>query len=379
MKTASPYLKRFAAWVTASTDSLRFNPYVRATVIIICLQILFVSFKIGVFWWAINYVQSVTVDTISEHVALASQGLATPESLAEEITRVRREVLVYTFTVLVALTAAFGFLITRFALLPTRNSLQFQKRFIGNVAHEIRTPMAIIKTNTEVALMDPALPKDTREVYEETITELNRMSETINNLLTFDNLVRPGSMKMVPVDMKGLVEKVAERHEELAESRGVALQVHANEAYVSGNGVALEQVVTNLVKNAINYTKKNEGKTVSVSVGHDVDGRVVVSVADEGIGIAQKDLYHIFEPFYRADTSRARGIGTGSSGLGLAIVNEIVRLHHGSISIRSTPNTGTTFKVFLPRSHGKTHSEAHYSDGVGGPSEVSVDFSRTDS
>lgn len=378
MKMASPYLKRFAAWVTASTDSLRFNPYVRATVIIICLQIILVSIKIGVFWWAINYVQTVTVDTISEHITLAAQGLATPESLAEEITKVRREVLMYTFAGLVALTAIFGFLITRFALRPTRNSLQFQKRFIGNVAHEIRTPMAIIKTNTEVALMDPTLPKDTREVYEETITELNRMSETINNLLTFDNLVRPGSMKMIPVDMKALVEKVAERHEELAESRGVGLSLKAQEACVDGNAVALEQVVTNLVKNAINYTKKDEGKAVTLEVGYDSDNRVVITVADQGIGIAQKDLYHIFEPFYRADTSRARGIGTGSSGLGLAIVNEIVRLHHGSISIRSAVNQGTTFKVYLPRSYGKVHHESHNIDGSG-PSEVSLDFSRADS
>lgn len=376
MKTASPYLKRFAAWVTALTDNVRFNPFTKATILIVALQVALVSIKIGVFWWAINYVQDVTVDTISDHITLAAQGLAEPGTLAADITRVRQEALILVFSGLVALTALFSFLMTRFALRPTKHSLQFQKRFIGNVAHEIRTPMAIIKTNTEVALMDPTLPKDTREVFEETITELNRMSETINNLLTFDNLVRPGSMKMESVDMKALVEKVAERHEELADSRGVRLVVRTEDACVNGNAVALEQVFTNLVKNAINYTKKDEGKTVTVEVGHDLSNRVVVTVTDEGIGIAQKDLYHIFEPFYRADTSRARGIGTGSSGLGLAIVNEIVRLHHGSISIRSALNQGSTFKVILPRSLGmpQTHDVTH-GESIG-TSEVSIDFSK---
>ena len=376
MQTESPSLKRFAAWVTGLTDNFRFNPFVKATVIIIVLQVILICLKIGVFWWAINYVQEVTVDAIRAHIELAAQGLASPESLAAEISRLRQMILMYVFAGLVALTALFSFLITRFALRPARNSLQFQKRFIGNVAHEIRTPMAIIKTNTEVALMDPSLPKDTRETFEETIVELDRMSETINNLLTFDTLVRPGSMKVLPVDMQALAHTVAARHEALAESRGVALAVRADEAVcVDGNQTALDQVVTNLVKNAVNYTPKNEGKKVELSVESDYAGRVVVTVADQGIGIAQKDLYHIFEPFYRADTSRARGIGTGSSGLGLAIVNEIVRLHHGSISIRSTLGQGTTIRVSFPPSSQAPQVDTG-EDQPGDATEVSVDFTR---
>jgi len=146
------------------------------------------------------------------------------------------------------------------------------------------------------------------------------------------------------------------------------------DVYVNGNGTALEQVLTNLVKNAINYSPKNEDKRVDLSVETDYSGRVVVSVTDQGIGIAQRDLYHIFEPFYRADTSRARGVGTGSSGLGLAIVNEIVRLHHGSISIRSTLGQGTTIRVSLPRSSGTATHDAP--SGNGSSHAMSVDFSK---
>lgn len=377
MKTVFPSLKRFVAWAIASTDSFRFNPFVRATVLMIGLQVVLVAIKIAVFWWAINYVQSVTVDTISQHIELAAQGIAAPESLTNDIAKVRTRTLALVFSGLVLLTAVFGFLMARFALRPTRNSLQFQKRFIGNVAHEIRTPMAIIKTNTEVALMDPSVSPDVREVFEETITELDRMSETINNLLTFDNLVRPGAMKTVPVDMAALARTVVDRHEELAESRGVSLTLKTStNSYVQGNGTALEQVVTNLVKNAINYTPKDQEKMVTVAVEHDLSGKIIVMVVDQGIGIAQRDLYHIFEPFYRADTSRARGVGTGSSGLGLAIVNEIVRIHHGSISIRSELGVGTTIRVTLPRAETNEPHDFSSLDTGGSASELSVDFSR---
>lgn len=379
MMTAFPFLRQFAAWATALMDSYRFNPFVRATVNVILLQVLLIALTIGVFWWAIGYTQTQTVDSISDHleeVIVAEEGVAVSD-LPRTIDKVKERTQIYVFMGILALASLFGFLVARYALRPARHSLQFQKQFIGNVAHEIRTPMAIIKTNTEVALMDPNIPADMREVFEETITELDRMSETINNLLTFDTLVRPERVKSAIIDMDTIAATVVGRHEELAASRGVALTLRTKgEAYVYGNATALEQVVTNLVKNAVNYTPKDQGKTVEVVVENDLSNNVTVTVTDTGIGIAQKDLYHIFEPFYRADTSRARGIGTGSSGLGLAIVNEIVRLHHGTISIRSALNQGTTIKVTLPRGSGAKHIEPAPNDQVSDTSEVSVDFSK---
>lgn len=352
MKTAYHYLKPFAAWATASTDSYRYNPFVRATVNVILLQVVLIVLTIGVFWWALGYSQTQTSDSLSEHALQDVQGAlqTTTNTQAQSIELVRTRTLMYAFLGIIVLAGMFGFLVARFALWPARNSLQFQKRFIGNVAHEIRTPMAIIKTNTEVALMDPTIATDVREVFEDTIVELDRMSETINNLLTFDTLVRPGSMKLSSVDTGQLAETVVARHQELAESRGVTLNVaRKDDMYILGNATALDQVITNLVKNAVNYTPKNQNKSVAVSVHGDDDGQVIVTVSDEGVGIAQKDLDHVFEPFFRADSSRARNVGTGSSGLGLAIVNEIVRVHHGSISIKSVLNKGTTIKVFFPQ------------------------------
>lgn len=343
--------KRFEALVTDLTDRYRHNPYVQTTVHIILLQVVLTVLSVTVFGWGIQYSQTQTVGSISQHITDVSQGVSTTQTLPQTIEAVRSKTIWYVFLCLIVLTSIFGFLAARFALWPTRNSLQFQKRFIGNVAHEIRTPLAIIKTSTEVALMDPSVSKDMQKTLTQTIHELDRISETINNLLSFDNLIRPGRVKSEPVDLRLVVETVIQRHYPLAFNRGIALsaQIPGSEYKVMGNEVALDQVITNLVKNSLNYTPHHKGGSVTVKLDVDYRGRILLSVADTGIGIAQKDLYHIFEPFYRAEISRARGVGSGTSGLGLAIVNEIVRLHRGTITVRSALNRGTTIELSFPR------------------------------
>lgn len=344
--------KRFGALVTDLTDKYRNNPYVQSTVHIMVLQIVLTVLTIVVLGWGIEYSQTHTVGSISEHIQDATIGVASgTESLPQSIANVRSQTLEYVFVILVLLTSLFGFLMARFALRPTRDSLQFQKRFIGNVAHEIRTPLAIIKTSTEVALMDPNLPEDMRTTLTETVTELDRISETINNLLSFDNLIRPGRIKSEPVNLAKVVDTVIARHAALAISRGISLTAREplDEYVVMGNAIALDQVITNLVKNALNYTPQHKDGSVVVKLDIDYRKRVLLTVTDTGIGIAQNDLHHIFEPFYRAESSRARGVGSGTSGLGLAIVNEIVRLHRGTITVRSALGRGTTIELSFPR------------------------------
>lgn len=351
MKMTIPSSKQFVAWVTGLTDKYRHNPYIRSTVNIILLQVVLTTIIIIAFGVALHYAQQGTVATISQSIATALEsGATSTPDLSEGIKDARNEVLQHALLGLALLTIFFGFLAARFALWPTKNSLTFQKRFIGNMAHEVRTPLSIIKTNTEVALLDPTLPKDIQNTFTTTLQELDRISETINNLLSFDTLVRPSRLSFVPVDLNDLTETVIERHVALARSRGTALSFIAEGQYkILGNATGLDQVLTNLVKNAINYTPRNENGVVTVTLSG--DERVVqITVADTGIGISRSDLYYIFQPFFRADTSRARGVGAkSSSGLGLAIVNEIVRMHKGRIFVRSALNRGTTIEITLPR------------------------------
>ena len=378
MQTLTLYSKQFAAWVTGLTDNYRFNPFTRATVHIIAIMVILTVLLIAISGWSIQHAQTDTVGSIRFHIQQAADGQPNSiESLPAAIENVRDSTLTYVFLGLIILIILFGYLLIHFALTPTKDALQLQKRFIGNVAHEIRTPLSIIKTSTEVTLMDSSISKDLRETLETTVTELDRISETINNLLSFDMLIQPGRMKTEVVDMGTIVNTVVNRHQALAASRGITISVRMGKRrMVRGNSTALEQVVTNLLKNAINYTPADDGN-VRISIENDYRGRIVVAVVDSGIGITQKDLYHVFEPFYRADTSRVRGIGKGTSGLGLAIVNEIVRLHHGSISIKSAIDHGTTVAISFPPaiSTGENHEPQPEEESEEGVYEVSLDFS----
>lgn len=241
-----------------------------------------------------------------------------------------------------------GGLLARFTLGPARDTLRYQKLFISNVAHELRTPLSVIKTSTEVGLIDPKLSPATKETLNDIVGELDRVSEIINNLLSLNTLTRPERMKFENVDLSNLVEQVVKRHALLAGERNIAVVLDCDKtAVVWGNATALEQVVANLVKNAISYTPRGKGGVVTV-MAQPQGEMMLLKVSDSGIGISQEDLFHIFEPFYRADMSRVRKVKKSGSGLGLTIVNEIVRVHHGKIQIQSALRKGTNVLVHLP-------------------------------
>jgi signal transduction histidine kinase len=241
--------------------------------------------------------------------------------------------------------ALFGYAIVHIALKPSREALASQKQFIANIAHELRTPLSVMKTNIEVALMDKYLNRSVRESLLGNVDELDRAADIINNLLSFNTLQNPEQIKFENCDLGEVAEKVAAKLSALAEEKGIQLSVTKGEfVTVWGNATALEQVVFNVTKNALLFTE-SAGK-VAVSVLPDYRGHIEVSVSDTGIGISQHVLPHILEPFYRADSSRTRW--QGGSGLGLTIVSELVKLHGGKISIKSKESEGTTIVIAVP-------------------------------
>lgn len=371
-----PSLKQFVAWAIGLTDKYRYNPFIRTAVHITALQIVLALIMIAIFSWAIDYAQDRTVTSISEHLTeVIATGTSAASDLPDAIAQVREHAYELVFFIILALNALFGYFMAKFALRPTRQSLARQKQFIGNVAHELRTPIAIIKTNTEVALFDQNLDPKVRQTFDDTLVELDRISEIINNLLTFDSLARPRRLEFEPIDIRHIAETVLKRHLLLAKERGVQLAMDSGgPAMIDGNTTALEQILSNIIKNAITYTPEHKDGSVRVIIETDSEGRTLVTVADTGIGVNQKDLFHIFEPFYRGDTSRARGVGSGTSGLGLAIVNELVRLHKGSITIRSALGRGTIVKITFPPPSRSTVERVLPGNNAG-MHEVSLDFS----
>ncbi len=304
------------AWATALRAKHENDLYFRTSVNIITLQVGFVLVCAGAFALAILF-------PVNGWVILGG-------------------------VVLIALVT--GTLLSRFTLQPARDTARYQKLFISNIAHELRTPLSTIKTSSEVALIDDSLPSDVRKTFKEIIEELNRISEIINNLLSLNTLTRPERMQFGNIDIAPLAESAVRRHLPLARERGVKISVRKEPgAVVWGNSIALEQIMLNLIKNALSYTPEDADGQVTVTVRPDSQGMVLFAVTDTGIGMSQEDLNHIFEPFYRADTSRNRDVKKTGSGLGLTIVNEMVRAHRGRIHIDSQKRKGTTVMIFLPQ------------------------------
>lgn len=283
------------------------------------------------------------LDGIAENIR--NNGTVTGLDIVDSIQIERTKNFLSFFSVAVSITLIFSYFIAKMTLTPTRTALKSQKRFVSDLAHELRTPLAVIKTSSEVALLDDSMDLETRRIFKDTIGELDRVSSIINNLLTFSNLVHPEQIKFASVNLGDVVDTSVKKLDELIKKREVVITVEKISPHtVWGNTIALEQIVINIIKNAINYNKVDG--TVKVMVYPDYLGNIILEVSDDGMGISQKDLTHIFEPFYRAESSRNRA--SGSSGLGLTIVSELVKLHSGRIGVRSMYKKGTTVTVVLP-------------------------------
>jgi signal transduction histidine kinase len=217
--------------------------------------------------------------------------------------------------------------------------------------------------------MEDKLDPKIKELLESHIQELDRMSGIINNLISLKNMVRPEKVKFENVDIGLIADAVFIKLKSLAEKKFLEVttkKVAPN--IVWGNAVAIEQIITNLLKNAINYT--NENGRITIKIGPDYMGSVILQIEDTGIGIGKKDLLHIFEPFYRAERSRNKQ--RGSSGLGLTIVSELVKMHSGKISIRSAENKGTTVIITFPYARQNIDVEQHIE--FSRLNEISVNF-----
>lgn len=220
-----------------------------------------------------------------------------------------------------------------------------QRRFVADASHELRTPVAVIHNITDVALEAPHSLEECVQALRDINAETKRLGQVINTLLTLARVDEEQvHLDYEPVRLDLLAFDVAATMEPLAVERGIKFEVQALEpATVLGDTARLIQVMMGLVDNALTYT--NAGGTVTLGV--EVNGTdACLIVCDTGIGIAEKDIPHIFERFYRADPARSRA--ASGSGLGLSLVDWVVQAHGGSIAVASQVGQGSTFTVTLP-------------------------------
>lgn len=222
------------------------------------------------------------------------------------------------------------------------------RRFVGDASHELRTPLTSVKGYSE--LYHSGATNDPDWVLSKISGEAQRMSVLVEDLLSLTR-AEGQQMDKHPVDMLELSLAVATSLRAAWPDRTITVRNNAETIpVVEGDPTRLHQVLTNIVANGLNHGGP-EAK-VQIDLATDAD-KVVIRVCDDGVGMSQQDAEHIFERFYRADTSRSRA--SGGSGLGLAITKSLVEGHRGTITVKSETGTGTEFTITLPALK-ETHS-----------------------
>ncbi len=221
-----------------------------------------------------------------------------------------------------------------------------RREFVANVSHELKTPITTIKSYVET-VMENDLDRETEINFLDVVNkESDRMTRLIQDLLTLSRLDGKLLLKSKePLDVCELIAEVVEKQSFEAKRHNHTLTFHQlgeiPPVYIARD--RLEQIITNILSNAIKYTP--DGGTIEVFAKQLYDN-AYIKIKDNGIGIPEKDLKHIFERFYRVDKARSRDMG--GTGLGLAIAKEFVQAYGGDITIESTPNEGTEVSITLP-------------------------------
>ncbi len=219
-----------------------------------------------------------------------------------------------------------------------------QAQFTGDAAHELRTPVAVLLTQTQTALArerDAGEYKESLEACERAAKRMRSLTESLLALARLDTEVEKAPREYA--DLARIVSESVEQFSALAQEKGIDIKQELDPAFFSCNPDQISQVVNNLLSNAIQYS--DAGCHVMVSVKTE-SNQAVLQVRDNGRGIPETDLPHIFKRFYRADKSRTRS--QGRVGLGLAITETIVKAHGGTIAVESTVGRRTSFTVRFP-------------------------------
>jgi signal transduction histidine kinase len=218
-----------------------------------------------------------------------------------------------------------------------------QRRFLADASHELRNPLAIIQTNTDLTIEDAATSAETQRRMRRLRRASERMAKLVDELLALGRLEEP-ALRRTTVDMRALVAEVGDEFLSPARLRGLQLEWSAPDGVVlRADRLALKRALANLLDNAVRLAP--EGTHVWLAGGQE-EGWAWLAVADDGPGVPPEHRERIFERFYRIDKSRSRA--AGGSGLGLAIARDIVRAHDGDIQLQPGAGAGSTFVIWLP-------------------------------
>ena len=226
-----------------------------------------------------------------------------------------------------------------------------RRQFSANVSHELRTPLTTISGYAEL-LSSGMLqkPEDATEFGRKILAESRRLLTLIEDIIRLSRLDEGVRGEVTPVDLTALIQHCVQKLTPAAQNAQVSISASGNDpVLISGDHALLEEMLTNLLENGIKYNHAGGYVRVRAEMA---DGRAVVTVADNGVGIAPEDQQRVFERFYRVDKSRSKQ--TGGTGLGLSIVKHGAQVHHAQIAMQSALGEGTTITLTFPaQSSGK--------------------------
>jgi len=252
--------------------------------------------------------------------------------------------LIYFNAAVLCLAGLISYQLAKRELKPVEAAVDLQGRFTSDAAHELRTPLTAMRTEIEVALRDAKLDEgEMRELLESNLEEIGKLDALSSGLLKLAQYGDVNKTDVGAIELEGLVGEARERVRRTAESRHIEVSIELPEATVRGDRSMLAELFVILLDNSLKYS--DDGTRIEIS--GKIDKRhVTVTVQDQGYGIAEADLSHVFDRFYRGTMPAEKQVS--GYGLGLSIARRIAEVNHASIEIRSEPGNGTEAKVRMP-------------------------------
>lgn len=269
-----------------------------------------------------------------------------PELIEEVKDHLKIILLVINGTILI-IAGGIGYFLAGRTLKPIKDMVDEQKRFIADASHEFRTPLTALKTNIEVTLMDKKFTThEAKRVLEESLTDINQLQSLSDAMLRLAQYQQSSTIQQFKtISLTEILNESIKRVSQIAKQKHIKIDAAVEEQNIVGDDRSLVELLVILLDNAIKYSPQDSAVTISSKKS---DAHVILQIADQGVGIEEKDMPHIFDRFYRADKSRTKSDMPGY-GLGLSIAKQIVRSHHGSIEVKSKIKNGTTFIISLPK------------------------------